>query len=95
MTWPTVFRLGPLLCLSDRLELDLTYPRDPRTLSQYIRKFREDKGFLIKDLTGELGALSDTAINWEVIFLADYQLQTHPLNYLKSIINRQQTTSLE
>jgi DNA-binding transcriptional regulator YiaG len=36
------------------------------TLGDYIRKFRMDKGLLIKDLSRELGVTEDTVINWEV-----------------------------
>jgi DNA-binding transcriptional regulator YiaG len=40
--------------------------QNPKTFSDYIRKFRKEKGILIKDFAKELGVAEDTVINWEV-----------------------------
>ncbi len=47
------------------LEFDPTYPKNPSTLGEYIRKWRMDKGIFIKDLAKELGVTVGTVINWE------------------------------
>jgi len=36
-----------------------------QTLAQYIRKFREDKGLLIRELAEEIGIREFTLIKWE------------------------------
>jgi DNA-binding XRE family transcriptional regulator len=48
------------------LDFDPTYPKNPKTLGDYIRKYRMEKGLLIKELAKELGVTEDTVINWEV-----------------------------
>ena len=48
------------------LDYDPTYPTNPKTLAEFIRKFRKDKGLLIRELAEELGIHKFTLINWEV-----------------------------
>ena len=47
------------------LDYDPTYRKNPATLGQYIRKFRKDKGLLIRELAEELGIHEFTLIKWE------------------------------
>jgi transcriptional regulator with XRE-family HTH domain len=47
------------------LDFDPAYPKEPKTLGEYIRKWRMDKGLLIKELAARLGVTEDTVINWE------------------------------
>jgi DNA-binding transcriptional regulator YiaG len=48
------------------LDYDPTYPKNPRTLAEHIRKYRKDRGLLIRELAEELGIAEFTLINWEV-----------------------------
>jgi transcriptional regulator with XRE-family HTH domain len=48
------------------LEFDPEYPRYPRTLGEYIRKWRMEQGLLIRELAGRVGVTDDTVINWEI-----------------------------
>jgi len=43
-----------------------TYPKEPSTLGQYIRKFRKDKGLTIGGLAREIGVHKFTLYNWEI-----------------------------
>ena len=36
------------------LDYDPTYPENPNNLAQYIRKYRKDKGLLIREFTDEI-----------------------------------------
>jgi DNA-binding transcriptional regulator YiaG len=58
---PTYLFSKPLNCL----ELDPTYPKNPRTLGEYIRKRRKEKVLLIHELAEELGIHEFTLIKWE------------------------------
>lgn len=45
---------------------DLTYPRNPTTFGQRLRKKRMDLGLEIKELARLIEVTSDTIINWEL-----------------------------
>jgi len=47
------------------LDDDPTYPKNPTKLAQYIRKFRKEKGFLIREFPEEIGVHKFTLIKWE------------------------------
>ena len=47
------------------LDYDPTYPRDPKTLAQYIRKYRKDKGLTGCELAERLGVAKFTVVKWE------------------------------
>ena len=47
------------------LELNPTYPKNPRTLGEHIRKWRMEQGLLIKDFAKQIGVTADSVINWE------------------------------
>jgi DNA-binding XRE family transcriptional regulator len=47
------------------LDYDPTYPRNPATLAEHIRKYRKDRGLLIRELAEELGIAKFTLIKWE------------------------------
>jgi DNA-binding XRE family transcriptional regulator len=47
------------------LDYDPTYPKNPTTLGEYIRKYRKDKGLLIRELAKEIGIHKFTLIKWE------------------------------
>jgi DNA-binding transcriptional regulator YiaG len=47
------------------LDYDPTYPKNPSTLAENIRKFRKDKGLLIREFAKELGIHKFTLIKWE------------------------------
>lgn len=47
------------------LELNPTYPKEPKTLGERIRKARMDKGLLIRELADLVGVSPDTIVNWE------------------------------
>jgi len=49
----------------NRYHADPTYPKEPRTVGERIRKARMDKGWMVKQLAGRLGVTPDTVINWE------------------------------
>jgi len=42
-----------------------SYPKNPQTLGERIRKARMDKGLYAKQLASKLGVTDDTVINWE------------------------------
>jgi ribosome-binding protein aMBF1 (putative translation factor) len=48
------------------LEFDPTYPRNPKSLGDYIRKLRKDKGISRVDLARRIGVNEMTVVNWEV-----------------------------
>jgi len=48
------------------LELNPTYPKDPKTLGERIRKARMDRSMMIKELAALVGVSPDTIINWEL-----------------------------
>lgn len=50
----------------NRLDFDPSYPKNPITLRDYIRKYRMEKGLLIRELAEQLRVTEDTVINWEV-----------------------------
>ncbi len=47
------------------LDYDPTYPKNPQTLAQYIRKYRKEKRLLVRELAEELGIHEFTLIKWE------------------------------
>jgi DNA-binding transcriptional regulator YiaG len=47
------------------LDYDPSYPKDPKSLGDYIRKYRKDNGIITKDLAKMLGVSEDTVRNWE------------------------------
>ena len=47
------------------MDYDPTYPKNPSTLGEYIRKYRKDKGLLIKEFARLLGIHEFTLIKWE------------------------------
>ena len=48
------------------VELDPTYPKEPQTFGQSIRKARMDRRLMIKELAALVGVSADTIINWEL-----------------------------
>jgi len=48
------------------LDYDPTYPRNPATLAEHIRKYRKDKGLTIAGLAQEIGIHKFTLSNWEI-----------------------------
>lgn len=48
------------------LELEPTYPKNPRTIGGIIRKARMDNGLQIKQVAQALNVSSDSVINWEL-----------------------------
>ncbi len=48
------------------LELNPAYPKEPKILGDYIRKWRMEQGLLIKDFARQIGVTEDTVINWEI-----------------------------
>jgi hypothetical protein len=49
----------------NKLDFDPTYPRNPFTLGDYIRKHRKDKGLLIREMAEKIGICISTLIRWE------------------------------
>ena len=47
------------------LDFDPSYPKNPITFADHVRKWRMDKGLLIRELATQLGVTEDTVINWE------------------------------
>jgi hypothetical protein len=45
------------------LDFDPTYPKNPKTLRNYIRKWRMDKGIFQADLARMLGVVEMTVVN--------------------------------
>jgi DNA-binding XRE family transcriptional regulator len=41
------------------------YPEDPQTFGEHLRKYRMDKGLLVKDLAKIIGVTENTILNWE------------------------------
>jgi DNA-binding transcriptional regulator YiaG len=48
------------------LDYDPTYPKNPGTLGEYIRKFRKDKGLTMTEFAEQIGIHKFTVLNWEV-----------------------------
>ncbi len=48
------------------LEFDSTYPEDPNTLGQYIRKWRIEQGISQVSLASRLGVNEMTIVDWEI-----------------------------
>jgi transcriptional regulator with XRE-family HTH domain len=48
------------------MESNPSYPKNPATLGEHIRKWRMDKGLLIRELAAQSGVTKDTVINWEI-----------------------------
>jgi hypothetical protein len=40
----------------DPLDYDPTYPKNPKTLGEYIRKYRKDKGLTMEEFAREVRA---------------------------------------
>lgn len=49
----------------DPLDYDPTYPKNPTTLAQCIRKYRKDKGLSGRELAEEIGVHKFTLVKWE------------------------------
>jgi DNA-binding XRE family transcriptional regulator len=47
------------------LDFNPSYPKNPQTFGERIRKARMDKGLYAKELASQLGVTEDTVINWE------------------------------
>ena len=58
-----------------RLDYDPTYPRNPSTFAEHIRKYRKDKGLSGPELARELGVAKSTIIKWEGGRMPRYQEQ--------------------
>lgn len=41
------------------------YPENPQTFGEYLRKYRIDKGLLVKDVAKIIGVTENTVLNWE------------------------------
>lgn len=50
----------------NRYHFDPTYPKDPKTFGERIRKARMDKMWMVKQLARRLGVTPDTVINWDL-----------------------------
>jgi DNA-binding transcriptional regulator YiaG len=48
------------------LDYDPAYPRDPKTLAEYIRKHRKEKELTVAELAQEIGIHKFTLYNWEI-----------------------------
>lgn len=46
--------------------LNPTYPKEPKTFGERIRRARMDQGLLIRELAALVGVSADTVINWEL-----------------------------
>jgi DNA-binding transcriptional regulator YiaG len=44
---------------------DPAYPENPSSLAEYIRRYRKDKGLLVRGLSKRLGIHEFTLIKWE------------------------------
>ncbi|MBI3319892.1 MAG: helix-turn-helix transcriptional regulator [Candidatus Omnitrophica bacterium] len=49
----------------DLLQLDPTYPKDPKTFGERIRTVRMNRHMMAKELAEQIGVVPDTVINWE------------------------------
>ncbi len=49
----------------NKLDYDPTYPRNPKTLGEYSRKYRKDKGLTIGEIAQKLGIHELPPIRWE------------------------------
>ena len=59
------FRLRYTLTLPRPKRMPKGYPENPQTFGEYLRKYRMDKGLLIKDLAKIIGVTENTVLNWE------------------------------
>lgn len=50
----------------NRYHCDPTYPTDPKTFGERIRKARMDKMWMVKELARRLGVTPETVVNWEL-----------------------------
>mgnify|MGYP001559243501 FL=1 len=41
------------------------YPENPKAFGEYLRKYRMDKGLLVKDVAKIIGVTENTILNWE------------------------------
>jgi len=48
------------------LDFNLTYPKNPQTFGEALRKARMDKGMIIKELAAIIGVTDTSIINWEI-----------------------------
>jgi transcriptional regulator with XRE-family HTH domain len=65
--------------LLNPLDYDPTYPKKPTNLVQYIRKYRKEKGLLIREFAEKLGIHKFTLIKWEGGRMPRYQKQIRAL----------------
>ncbi len=49
----------------DKSIIHLDYPVNPQSFGEQIRKYRLDKGLMIKDVAEAIGVSEDSVINWE------------------------------
>jgi DNA-binding XRE family transcriptional regulator len=47
------------------LDFNPNYPKDPKTLGEYVKKWRMDKGLFQEELAELLGVAEMTIANWE------------------------------
>lgn len=50
----------------NRLDFNPTYPKNPSTLGDYIRKWRMEQGISQVDLAKRIGVNEMTIVNWEI-----------------------------
>ena len=60
---PTAYLLSKPL---NWLEFDPSYLKNPKTLGDYIKKFRKDKGISQVELARRIGVNEMTVVNWEI-----------------------------
>ncbi len=60
--FPSVYAFSKPL---NPLDYDTKYPKNPKTLAEYIRKYRKDKGLLCRELAARLGVTKITVMKWE------------------------------
>jgi DNA-binding XRE family transcriptional regulator len=48
------------------LDYDPSYPRNPSTLGEYIRKYRKDEGISQVELAKAIDVNEMTIVNWEI-----------------------------
>ena len=56
------------------LDFDPSYPKNPKTFGEHIRKSRMDKGLLIRELAEQLGVSEHAVINRKVISISIFLL---------------------